>query len=311
MTVIQFRNIVLCMNTKTTTLVFFTTLLILSCSIGKPRVVIQEVTVPGGKTVIGNDIDCSIYNAHIPDLYVAVYETNWDTFEKVINYGITKKYVTIKNGAIFPLIGLFPQYSNLIVDTTICPEVTSVDDQKIVCVETEHNKPVRNISWYGAALFCNILSEMNGYKPCYDTSSWDIIPKTNGYRLPTFEEWEYLAREGSLKSDYLYSGSNDPFTVGWFAQNSQERTHNTGELTPNKLGLYDMSGNVNEFCTETYKPVITSSKTQGSALLTSNRIWRGGSYSSDVMHVYGFRQNINNPEYYMPFDDVGFRMVRQ
>lgn len=281
-----------------------------SCSSSHGNVSIGEVLVRGGKTTIGNDVDCSPYDATIPSLYVAKFECNWETCARAFNYGLKKKYIAIRDEQIVPLVGLFPQYNNVIVDFETCAAYISVVDGKVECTSGSVNTPVSNISWYGAALVCNILSEMNGYKPSYDLSSWDVIEQANGYRMPTFEEWEYIARGGEAQSGYKYAGANDAQEVGWFAINSDNRIHQSGQLKPNALGIYDLSGNVNEFCTETYKPVITSSKTKGSALMTSNRIWRGGSFITDAVDVFYFRQNINNPEYYFPFADVGFRTVR-
>lgn len=281
-----------------------------SCRLGGAQVEIAEVPVPGGKTVIGNDQYCSPYGATVRPLYVAKYETQWQAFALVMNYGLEKGYVEVQNGKLVPRVGLFPQYSNVIVDFSACAENVSFADGRIACREGAERRPITNISWYGTALFCNILSEMNGLDPCYDTQTWEILKGADGYRLPTFEEWEFFARDGRGQSQHRYAGSDDPLEVGWFSANSGNAPHPCGELLPNGLGLYDVSGNANEFCTETFRPIITTGKTEGSALHTSNRIWRGGSYLSDAVDVYYFCQNINNPEYYMPFADVGFRTVR-
>jgi len=283
---------------------------ICSCRMGGTQVEIPEVLVPGGKAVIGNDQYCTPYSATVRSLYVAKYETQWRSFATVMNYGLEKGYVEVKDGKLVPRVGLFPQYSNVIVDFAACAGSVSLVDGRIACGDDATLKPITNISWYGSALFCNILSEMNGLDPCYDTQTWEILKDANGYRLPTFEEWEYFARDGKAQSQHRYAGSDDPLAVGWFSANSGNAPHACGELAPNGLGLYDVSGNANEFCTETFRPIITTGKTAGSALHTSNRIWRGGSYLSDAVDVYYFCQNINNPEYYMPFADVGFRTVR-
>ena len=282
-----------------------------SCSGPQDRIAIDEVLVEGDVTIIGNDIDCSKYEAAIGTLYVSKYECDWASCVQAFNYGLKKEYVAVIDNKIIPRVGLFPQFNNAIADIGACAEHISFVDGEIVCVADSVRMPVSNISWYGAALVCNILSEMNGFKPSYDLVSWEVVAKANGYRMPTFEEWEYIARGGKEKSCCKYAGANDPLEVGWFALNSGNRMHASGELKPNGLGLYDLSGNLNEFCTETYKPIITSAKTKGSALMTSNRIWRGGSFKSDSVDVYYFRQNINNPEYYFPFEDVGFRTVRE
>ncbi len=285
--------------------------LLASCSAGNGRVTVEEVPVAGGLADIGDDIDCARYQARIEDLYAAKYETTWEAFTQVMNYGIRKKYVRVSEGKLVPLVGLFPQFNNAIMDLDARSEDISLENGRISCVPSSANKPVTNIGWYGAALFCNILSEMNGLQPSYDLQDWSYAEGATGYRLPTFEEWEYIARGGPRAESHAYAGSDDPRAVGWFAINSDNRVHPVGELLPNSLGIYDLSGNVNEFCTETYKPIITAARTAGSALKTSNRIWRGGSFISDTETVRFFRQNINNPDYYFPFSDVGFRLVRR
>lgn len=282
------------------------------CSTNHNSIPFDEVFVVGGNSTIGNDVDCSKYQSIIPDLFVSKYEITWGTMTKLINIAITKQYVKFENDKVIPLVGLFPQYNNVILEVDKNKLFLKINEtNQLECNPSSLNKPASNISWYGMALLCNVLSEVNMYKPCYDLQSWDIIPKTNGYRMPTFEEWEFFARGGNKSMSYKYAGSNNPQEVGWFAINSNNEIHSVGLLKANELGLYDISGNVNEFCTETYKPIITSNRTVKSELKTSNRIWRGGSFSSDTFDTYYYRQNINNPEYYFPFLDVGLRTVRQ
>ena len=151
---------------------------------------------------------------------------------------------------------------------------------------------------------------MNSYSKCYDICDWHIIENSKGYRMPTYEEWGYFAKGGEESRNYLYAGSNDASEVGWFSNNSNGCIHQVGLLQPNELGLYDISGNVNEYCTETYKPLIIAANTIKSALASSNRIWRGGSFSSAEVTTNHYTQNINNPDYYLPFSDVGLRIVR-
>ena len=130
--------------------------------------------------------------------------------------------------------------------------------------------PVDSVSWYDAIYFCNKLSEKVGLTPVYsadgitDVSKWKYEQyvddgdaysrvygkitqnlEANGFRLPTEEEWEYAARSGQ---DYDYAGSNDYEDVAWYDCSSDERPHSVGQLKPNAYGLYDMSGNLLEWC---------------------------------------------------------------
>ena len=125
--------------------------------------------------------------------------------------------------------------------------------------------PVEQISWYDAIYFCNKLSVKKGLQPVYavdgetDVRKWDYKPhkqnkifgdiaqsiSADGYRLPTVEEWLYAAKGGQ---DYRYSGSDKLDSVVWYSDNSGAVTHPVAQKKPNGYGLYDMSGNVEEWC---------------------------------------------------------------
>lgn len=131
------------------------------------------------------------------------------------------------------------------------------------------NHPVEVASWLDGIYFCNKLSEKYGYAPVYavngetDTNKWNYIPHkrklisgtitqnkdANGYRLPTVEEWQYAARGGE---NYKYDGISNADEIGWRYNNSGKTTHPVAEKKPNGYGLYDMFGNVAEWCWDSY-----------------------------------------------------------
>ncbi len=170
--------------------------------------------------------------------------------------------------------------------------------------------PITMVSWYDTLKWCNAKSLMDGLEPVYavlgksnyysrgdfgSEDSYKIIqnPEATGYRLPCEGEWEWAASGGLKSQGYIFSGSNNLDPVGWYRENANGQVHPVGEKLENELGLYDMSGNVWEWCWD--------------ANYSGRRI-RGGcwSYDEDVCAV-SFRR-ICFPDYRS--DRVGFRVAR-
>ncbi len=129
------------------------------------------------------------------------------------------------------------------------------------------NRPVENVSWEDVQQFLVSLSDKTG----------------KDFRLPSESEWEYAARGGRYSQDYIYAGSDKLSQVGWYVDNSNDETHEVGLLLPNELGLYDMSGNVREWCADDWHDNYKGAPTDGSAWIDApdrgaRRVLRGGSY---------------------------------
>lgn len=156
---------------------------------------------------------------------------------------------------------------------------------------SEGNNPVVNVSWYDAVLYANWRSEKAGLKPVYavdligkDQDNWIIKPSTpegwaNGFRLPTEAEWQYAATNRG-RDNYVYAGSDSLELVGWYYKNSGSRSRPVQGLGANALGMYDLSGNVWEWCWDWYDDYPTGpvSNWRGPDK-GEGRVNRGGSWS--------------------------------
>ena len=127
---------------------------------------------------------------------------------------------------------------------------------------------------------------------CKKLNDMGLAPAGYKFSLPTEAQWEYAARGGNKSTGYEYSGSNDINEVAWYDGNSGGQTHPVGEKKPNELGLYDMSGNVWEWCLDT---------------IGSHRIIRGGSWNYRAYNCQVANRNYGSPDY--RYGKYGFRLA--
>jgi formylglycine-generating enzyme required for sulfatase activity len=174
------------------------------------------------------------------------------------------------------------------------------------------NLPVETVSWYDCVEYCNARSVKEGLKAYYnidkstkdtnnqtavDDIKWTVTinPRANGYRLPTEAEWEYAASGGQLSKESTYSGGNDIEKVAWFWQNSgdtkltgfwtwprvqanHDRTRAVGGKVANELGIYDMSGNVREWCWDWFGDLDAHGNGPKGSTSETGRVWKGGGW---------------------------------
>jgi len=174
-------------------------------------------------------------------------------------------------------------------------EVTQAQYRKVMGKNSSYfsgcdDCPVENVNWHDA----------NEYA------------KRVGKRLPTEAEWEYAARGGNKANGYQYAGSNNIREVAWYSKNSGSQTHPVGQKQPNELGLYDMSGNVWEWCSDWYDDDYYSNSPQNNPQGPNSgtrRVLRGGGWYDDDSSCRVANRSRLNPV--SRFDSLGFRLVSQ
>ncbi|WP_461257686.1 SUMF1/EgtB/PvdO family nonheme iron enzyme [Treponema sp. R80B11-R83G3] len=187
--------------------------------------------------------------------------------------------------------------------------------------------PVEMVNWYDALVFCNKLSVMEGLSPAYrisgstDPSAWGTVPTSsnttwdaveiisgsNGYRLPTEAQWEYACRAGTTTTYNTGATIND--NTGWYTSNSGSKTHQVGLKPANAWELYDMHGNVYEWCWDWYDAYSNNPADNPTGPVTgTNRVLRGGSWNDTAGVLRSAYRPNGGPFYRNSYN--GFRLVR-
>lgn len=164
------------------------------------------------------------------------------------------------------------------------------------------NRPVEQVSWDNAVCFCQKLTQRE--------RSAGRLPPNHEYCLPTESQWEFAARGGVASKGYKYSGGENLDSLAWYESNSSRATHEVGTKSPNELGIYDMSGNVWEWCQDDWHGNYVDAPSDGSRWgdgTGSNRVFRGGSWDHGANYCRVASRDINSPDH--GGHDLGFRVV--
>lgn len=207
------------------------------------------------------------------------------------------------------------------IDTTL---VTQEAYQAVMDTNPSHfvgdpSRPVEEVSWYAAVRYCIRKSVLAGLQSCYDTTdpaNWTCNPSRNGYRLPTEAEYEYACRAGDTSSYFWGNDTDVAMNYAWFSSNNNDSTQRVATKLPNAWGLYDMVGNVWEWCNDWFDVYTAGTTTDpaGPASKPANgfgRVLRGGTWSSypdNIILSSAFRDYFD-PLHWSSLG--GFRCVRR
>lgn len=235
----------------------------------------------------GNDNEKPVHSVNISSFYISKYELSvgeFKAFVKDTNYKTTAEKEGFSN---------FWDGKEWIKQKGLNWEF---DENGNLRSDSEDNHPVIHISWDDANEYCIWLSKKTG----------------KHYRLPTEAEWEYAARGGKLNAKDSFSGGNNINEVAWYVKNSGNTCHPVGRKAANALGIYDMAGNVWEWCSDWYDEKSYSKSVNNQPISAENadrKVLRGGAFSSDSkLCSPTFRFCFLPSEHY---GNLGFRIVRE
>ena len=260
---------------------------------------VKGTTITGDETwTPSSSVFVSGRTLTIPDMYVSDHEVTQAEYAKYCKYGSSSPSLSYGSG------DNYPAYFVNWYDAIVYCNLRSIDEKLTPAYKI--GEEIDPTKWSGI-----VGDSTNGYcGPSSYDSTWNALTydtEADGYRLPTEAEWEYIAREAD-KSTTTYSGSDIIDDVAWYWDNSSSKTHEVKGKNANSLGIYDMSGNVWEWCYDWWYDTVNSSTTATGASSGSCRVIRGGSWGGSASGCAVSYRDIHDPNYRDYY--LGFRVVR-
>lgn len=262
--------------------------ILISCAVvANAQIKPQMVLVEGGSYQMGNtgavvkgDKDESpVHHVNVKSFYIGKYEVTVKEYKQFIADASATDLINKRGDHKMPKQP----------DSTWLAE--HPDTKKFYPLPTQKwwgwvdDMPMQHITWYEAAAYCNWLSGKEGLQKCYfenEDGGIECDLTKNGYRLPTEAEWEFAARGGNKSAGNMYAGSANSADVAWYDETSfLKGPSKVGAKKPNELGIYDMCGNVWEWCTDYYMATFYSKSPKDNPVNTTPTSWRvirGGSW---------------------------------
>lgn len=218
---------------------------------------------------------------YLDEFYIAKYETTNQQFCDFLN--VNKKDIEVSEDKVF----LNDSYIYDLICDDCDEELTQILYKNGIfsCQEKYENHPVILVTWNGAVAYCKWLSAATGKQ----------------YRLPNEAEWEYAASGGRLSQNYIYAGSNDVYKVAIYQDKYRKSTSKISQKEPNELNLYDMSGNVWEWCSDAYESADAWRE------MSAYRVVKGGSWRSNSQKCQIKERQSSHPD--NAYSEIGFRIV--
>jgi len=284
------------------------------------------MSVPAGEFAMGCHAETGesckpeelpLHDVFLDAFYIAAYETTNEEYCAFLNYAYPHGMIEVEDGVVYKIYDTEPY-----CDTTSSASVSRIQwdyaTGTFSVTPGKEDHPMLRVSWYGAAAYCNWRSAQEQRRPVYDLETWTCDWSAHGYRLPTEAEWEYAARGGQHNPYYTfpwgneidgsmanYSSSGDPFESGPYPWTTPVGYYDGGQIPPgvdmaNGYGLYDVAGNVFEWCHDWYDATYYVSSPYDNPCgpdTGTYRVVRGGSWVNSWINLRCALRGWGTPDY--------------